>query len=268
MKSQAREIIRHSSTSQQARLILREYLQHLILRQMFEQKILHNLVFHGGTALRIIYGINRFSEDLDFHLLNPQKNPILAEPIRKICKKLILQGYQISEPKISARTVQSISIDFEELLFEFGLSNHHDAKLRIKIEIDTNPPEGFQYERKLVNRFMPYAVNVHNLPSFLAGKLHAIMQRPYTKGRDYYDLIFLLARWPDTLPNLIYLQNALSQTHYQGEPITHDNWRNVIVKIKNKTDWKAVVHDVEPFLESDTDRQLLTIENLLKVLKL
>jgi hypothetical protein len=105
------------------------------------------------------------------------------------------------------------------------------------------------------------------LQTFLAGKIHALLQRPYIKGRDYYDLIFILSRWPDTTPNISYLQNALNQTHYQGEKITLNNWRNIFIKIGQNTDWNAVIRDAEPFLESKADHQLLTLENLLIVLK-
>jgi len=267
MKSQARAIVQNATTPHQAQLLLREYLQHLILRQLFEQKILHKWIFHGGTALRMIYGVNRFSEALDFHLLAPDPGFSLINPIETLRQNLVLQGYRISEPRIDNKIVKSVFIRFEDLLFEFGLSPNSNSKLSIKIELDTSPPDGFQYEKKLVNRYFPFSVNVHNLQTFLAGKIHALLQRSYIKGRDYYDLIFILSRWPDTTPNISYLQNALNQTHYQGEKITLNNWRNILVKIGQNTDWNAVIRDVEPFLESKADHQLLTLENLLIVLK-
>jgi len=267
MKSQAREIVRKTATPQQARLHLQEYLQHLILRQLFEQKILGQWIFHGGTALRIIYNVNRFSEDLDFHLPAPETTFSLNDPISTLCKHLALQGYRISEPKIEKKTVQSVFIDFEDLLSEFGLSPHRNAKLSIKIEVDTSPPTGFQFEKVAINRFLPFSVNVHDLPTFLSGKMHALLQRPYIKGRDYYDLIFLLIRWPNIIPNITYLRNALAQTHYQGKEVTIQNWRNIIIELGSTTDWKKVVKDVEPFLESEADRQLLTFDNLRNLLK-
>ncbi|HPC36871.1 MAG TPA: nucleotidyl transferase AbiEii/AbiGii toxin family protein [Candidatus Marinimicrobia bacterium] len=267
MKSQARTIIQDAATPHQAQLLLREYLQHLILRQLFEQKILQKWIFHGGTALRMIYGANRFSEDLDFHLLAPETDFSLINPVKKLCKQLALQGYRISEPRIDNKIVQSVFIRFEDLLYEFGLSPNSNSKLSIKIELDTSPPDGFQYEKKLVNRYFPYSVNVHNLPTFLSGKIHALLQRPYTKGRDYYDLIFILSRWQDITPNITYLQNALNQTNYQGEKITLNNWRKILAEIGENTDWNAVIRDIEPFLESKADLQFLTLENLLSVLK-
>jgi len=262
MKSQARAIVQGAANPRQARLLLREYLQHLILRQLFEQKVLQQWVFHGGTALRIIYGLNRFSEDLDFHLRTPDLQYSLTAIVKTLCRNLELQGYQISESRIVERTVLSAFIGFEQLLSEFNLSPHSNVKLSVKIELDTNPPEGFDYRQTLVNQYFPFGLIIHDLPTFLASKLHALIQRPYTKGRDYYDLVFLFSRWQELSPNITYLRNALRQTNYRGEEITEQNWRKVILDIISKTNWDRVIKDVEPFLESVADLQLLSRENL------
>ena len=262
MKSQARAIVQGAANPRQARLLLREYLQHLILRQLFEQKILQQWIFHGGTALRIIYGLNRFSEDLDFHLRTPDSQYSLTATVKALCRNLELQGYRISESRIVERTVLSAFISFEQLLYEFNLSPHSNAKLSVKIELDTNPPGGFDYRQTLVNQYFPFGLIIHDLPTFLAGKLHALIQRPFTKGRDYYDLVFLLSRWQELIPNITYLRNALRQTNYRGEEITEHNWRNVILDIISKTNWDRVIKDVEPFLESVADLQSLNRENL------
>jgi len=262
MKSQARAVVQNATNPRQARLLLREYLQHLILRQLFEQKILQQWIFHGGTALRIISGLNRFSEDLDFHLRTPDPQYSLTAIVKTLCRSLELQGYQISKSKITQKTVVSAFISFEQLLYEFNLSPHLNAKLSVKVELDTNPPEGFNYRQTLVNQYFPFGLIIHDLPTFLAGKLHALIQRPFTKGRDYYDLVFLFSRWQKLIPNFTYLRNALRQTNYRGEEITEHNWRNVILDIISKTNWDQVIKDVEPFLESVADLQLLNRENL------
>lgn len=266
MKSQAQAIIQSADNPHQAQLLLREYLQHLILRQLFEQKLLGKWIFQGGTALRIVHGINRFSEDLDFHLNETTTDFSLTASVTKLSNDLQLQGYTISVSKISERNVRSAFIGFEGLLYELGLSPHVNAKLSVKIEVDTYPPAGFQVQQVMINRYFPYSVSVHDLPSFMAGKLHAILQRPYIKGRDYYDLIFLLSRWQNLEPNFIYLENALRQTDYKGVKITAHNWRRIITEVVSKTDWKAVTEDLEPFLQSVTDLQLMTPENLMNLL--
>lgn len=98
------------------------------------------------------------------------------------------------------------------------------------------------------------------------GKLHAIMQRPYPKGRDIYDLLWYLSdpAWP--LPNLTLLNNALFQTHWQGGQLTTTNWRETIRQRLRTLDWKGVVADVRPFVEPSFDLGLLTLENLERVL--
>jgi predicted nucleotidyltransferase component of viral defense system len=267
MKAQALQIIRQAANPIKARLFLREYLQHVILRQLFEMKILQEWVFHGGTALRILYGLNRFSEDLNFHLRQPNENFTLAAMMPKLTRQLSLQGYQISETSTKEKTVRSAFIRFESLLYEGGLSLHKDEKLSIKLEIDANPPPDFQTERSIVNTWFPFAVHHHDPASFLAGKLHAILQRPYTKGRDFYDLIFLLSRFRDIQPNLSYLKNALSQKGYTGEALTENTWRTLMIKMIEKADWAKILADIEPFLESADDLELIDREILIKLLQ-
>ncbi len=267
MKSQAQAIVKDADSPGQARQLLREYLQHVILRQLFEQKAFGNWVFHGGTALRIIHGINRYSEDVYFHLQASDPDYSMKEVIAKLVKNLELQGYRLSKPVISNRIVQSVFIRFEGLLYELGLSSQPDQKLNIKIEVDTNPPAGFITTAQLVNVYFPLSLVTHDLPTFLSGKLHAILQRAYTKGRDFYDLIFLLSRWKGLVPNITYLQNALQQTDYQGETITDQNWKTVLAGNVGSTDWKTVVADVEPFLQSTADLELLDKEIFIGLLQ-
>ncbi|MBT6948101.1 MAG: hypothetical protein HN995_13025, partial [Candidatus Marinimicrobia bacterium] len=122
MRSEAIRIAGEARSPTIAYLALREYLQHVILRALFEQKDLPNLIFHGGTALRIIHGLNRFSEDLDFHLktINDQYN--FTRVISKLRSNLARQGYLISDSGVKEKTVRSTFIKFEGLLFECGLT--------------------------------------------------------------------------------------------------------------------------------------------------
>lgn len=266
MKNQALAIVKQSPSSHQAYQNLREYLQHVILRALYEQKIFKDWVFHGGTALRIIHELNRFSEDLDFHLKENNQDYNFGPIIKKIRKELQHQGYVISDSSINDKTVRSTFIRFNNLLFECGLTPHQNEKLSIKLELDTNPPQGYQIETKVVNTYFPFILTHHKIESFLSGKIHALLQRPYTKGRDFYDLIFLLSRWKKITPNLNYLNNALKQTNYPEEPLRTDNWKNIISRYIKQSDWKAVQTDVRPFLESASDIALLDKELLLGLL--
>lgn len=113
---------------------------------------------------------------------------------------------------------------------------------------------------------MPLQLQHHDRASLLAGKLHAILQRPYTKGRDLYDLLWYLSdpQWPS--PNLTLLNNALRQTGWPGPELTEDTWREAVRERLQGLAWGQVVADVHPFLEPGVDAGLLTLENLLRVL--
>ncbi|MBL7135161.1 MAG: nucleotidyl transferase AbiEii/AbiGii toxin family protein [Candidatus Marinimicrobia bacterium] len=127
---------------------------------------MNRLIFHGGTALRILHKINRFSEDLDFHLEYQNSKSITIKELDSLKQGLELAGYQISLKKQVEKIVQSVFIKFERLLYDAGLSPNKNEKLNVKIEIDTNPPEGFQTETTLINKYFPFAVRHHDLPTF------------------------------------------------------------------------------------------------------
>ncbi len=253
MKEQALSIVQAETSDQAKRNRLREYLQHLLLRTLFEKDLLHKLVFHGGTALRIIHGLARFSEHLDFHLKTSNRSFELAPHLPVLKKRLMENGYDVSLTTPSTGHVQSSMVQFSNLLFESGLSPYKDQKLNLKLEIDTHPPKGFTLQKNMINKYFPYIVHSHDKPSFLAGKLHAVFQRIYTKGRDYYDLFFYLNRWRDTEPNMTYLRNALSQSNYKGRKVDEDNWRELVANKIESTNWSGLTKDVEPFLLEGAD---------------
>ena len=101
----------------------------------------------------------------------------------------------------------------------------------------------------------------------LEGKLHALLTRKYVKGRDVYDLLWYLSdkTWPD--PNVLFLDNALKQTGWSGPKITKDNWRKETSIKVSKYDWDKIVSDVQPFIERQEDLQMLTQQNLIKLLE-
>lgn len=265
MKDMALSIAKSEPDSHLALNLLREYLQHLILRELFEQNLLKTIVFHGGTAMRILFGLNRFSEDLDFHIKN-KKTFDFKSIIDNLQKHLTIQGYKLTYKNKLEGDVQSSFIKFEEILYEAGLSHQQVEKLNIKIEIDTNPPGGFKIDYSLINKYFPFGLIHHNRETFLAGKLHAILQRSYTKGRDFYDLGFYISRWKDMIPNFTFLNNALKQTGFKGPEVNVDNWKELIRRKIGGIDWKNVRSDVEPFIQDRQDLRLFEKQVLLKLL--
>lgn len=266
MKDLAIQVCADPGTDSARRNRLREYLQHAVLRAMFEREMLDGLVFHGGTALRILHALPRYSEDLDFHTVGPDSDFALGPALALLRGDLERSGYEIAlTPKLEG-SVQSCAIKFVGLLYECGLSPRVEARLSVKLEIDRRPPGGFGMEVSSVDRYFPYVVRHHDRPTFIAGKLHAVLQRPYAKGRDYYDLMFYLNRWRQTEPNLAYLVGALRQTGYEGEAVTAGNWRGVVTARVEAVDWTAVMADVDPFLVRETDAAALRKDRLLQLL--
>jgi hypothetical protein len=142
-------------------------------------------------------------------------------------------------------------------LFDFGLSPHANEVFSIKIEVDTNPPAAANLATTVVRRSLTLNLQHHDPASLFAGKLHAILQRPYPKGRDLYDLIWYASdpTWP--LPNLTLLNNALQQTGWAHPPLTEANWKNAVLERLHSIDWERAAADVQPFLEAPSEVDLL-----------
>lgn len=224
------------------------------------------LAFQGGTALRFLYSIRRYSEDLGFALERSDRGYNFQAYLRAIRSDLTNEGYQVEIKANEQRVVHSAFVRFPGLLHELSLSPHPNEILSIKIEVDTNPPAGAVLETTLVRRYRTLCLQHHDPASLLAGKLHAILQRPYPKGRDLYDLVWYLSdrSWP--APNLVLLNNALRQTGWAGAPLTEADWRTVVRERLKGIDWDRITADVRPFLEIASEADLLTAENAERLL--
>ena len=168
MREKALQIAAQQDGEQDKLNYLGEYLQHLILRKMFELNWLTELVFPGGTALRLIHELNRFSEVLDFHLKQKNKNYSVTQKLTKLQKKLSLNGYKVEISSPSEGNVKSPFIKFAGgLLKEAGISSRPNQKLNIKLVIDTNPPIRSETETSLINEHFPVTLTHHDKPSFI-----------------------------------------------------------------------------------------------------
>jgi len=265
MKEYLKTLIQ-SSSPVEAKNLTREYLQALILQSLQRTGAMTSLAFHGGTALRFLYSLPRYSEDLDFALEGNSGLYDFRSYIQDTRKDLEAQGYQITLKVSDQRTVHSAFIRFSGLLYELKLTPHQDETLAVKIEVDTNPPAGAVMDTSLVRRHVLLNLQHHDRASLLAGKLHAILQRPYLKGRDLYDLTWYLSdrNWPG--PNLILLNNALSQTDWDGPRLAVGNWRDVVRTKIETVSFEQALDDVRPFIGSSADMALLTRDHLLRLL--
>jgi hypothetical protein len=265
-----KEYLIHSVLSNQdparGRNLVREYLQARILGSLQRCGAMIPLAFQGGTALRFLYGIPRFSEDLDFTLERPGADYDFRRYLKTIQSDFSAEGYTVQVKVNDQKIIHSAFVRFYGLFYELKLSPQSNEATSIKIEVDTNPPAGAGLETTLIRRHIPLHLQHHDRASLLAGKIHAILHRGYAKGRDLYDLMWYLSApdWPE--PNLLLLANALEQTGWQSPIPAADNWRKLLYERLKTLDWKAALSDVRPFLERPGEIDLLTIENLRNLL--
>jgi predicted nucleotidyltransferase component of viral defense system len=267
MKERLREILRGRDPGLAARNLVREYLQAHVLGALQRAGAMVPLAFQGGTALRFLYGIRRHSEDLDFALERPGAGYDFRGYLEAIRADLDREGYRVDLGRTSDRkVVHSAFVRFPGLLHEMGLSGHREEALSVKLEVDTRPPQGAVLETTVVRRHVLLRIQHHDRASLLAGKLHAILQRPWPKGRDYYDLVWYLSDrdWP--APNLVLLNNALAQTGWNGPALTEANWVEAVRARLRSVKWETLAADVKPLLESPEDRELLTRETVVPLL--
>jgi len=266
MKEYLLSLISNNPNPILARNQAREYLQALILQSMQRAGAMVPLAFHGGTALRFLYNSQRFSEDLEFALEGDARGYDFRSYLQDIRRDLEAQGYAVSLKISDQKAVQNAFVRFPGLLFDLGLSPHTDEVLAVKVEVDTRPPQGAGLETTLVRLHVLLNLQHHDRASLFAGKLHALLQRPYLKGRDLYDLAWYLSTpdWP--APNLTLLNNALTQTGWSGPHLTPETWRKTLHAHLREISWENALADVEPFLSSQQESALLTHENLDRLL--
>jgi len=266
MRGQLQALVRECQSPVQGHNVVREYLQARILASLQRAGAMVPLAFHGGTALRFLYAIPRYSEDLDFALDGDPDSYDFVGYLKAIRSDLEAEGYEVAL-KVSERTpVNSAFIRFAGLLFDLGLSPRQDQVFSVKIEVDTRPPAGADRTTTVVRRYVTLQLQHHDRASLLAGKLHAILQRQYTKGRDLFDLLWYLSDpgWP--APNLVMLNNALEQSGWEGGLLDARSWRSAIRGRIERMDVDRAVADVRPFLGPEAEPRLLTRDNLLRLL--
>ena len=234
---------------------LREITQEIVLAALGRTDFFQKAGFQGGTCLRIFHGVNRFSEDLDFALQRADGAFVLKPYLAALAKELSAFGYGL-EIDDRSRVDHAVRMAFlkDDSLGNLLRLNYKPAtgpsrKLRIKLEVDCNPPTGSTFEIKYLDFPFPSAVCVFDLPSLFAGKLHALLCREYLKGRDWYDFIWYTAR--KTPINHGLLSSALMQTGpWKGEQVRTDrDWCVAHLKAKiEATDWKHARLDVRRFV--------------------
>ena len=247
MKDHVRALVRDVDPLQ-GRNVLREYLQARVLEGLQRAGAMGVLAFQGGTALRFLYDLPRYSEDLDFALEGAREAYDPRKWLRTTTRQLRREQYVLRTSLRDRGNVHSAWVRFSGILYETGLSPHRDEVLGIKVDVDTRPPAGAVTRTRLVRRHVALRIHHHDRASLFAGKLHALLRRPWTKGRDVYDLVWYVSdpTWPS--PNLALLNSALAQSGAPAVPSTPDGWRMAVVERLAAMPWDGISADVRPFL--------------------
>lgn len=242
---------------------LREILQEVALLGLWRAKFFEHAAFYGGTALRIMYGLDRFSEDLDFSLLEPDSDFDISRFLSPLEEELRGFGFNIKAEKVEKTADSAVQSAFLktntrteflviETTDEIVKSVPAGSLLKIKLEVDTDPPVGFSTETRFLLRPIPFAVRCYSLPCLFAGKMHALLFRRWkdrVKGRDWYDLIWYVANFPEL--NLHHLEQRMRQTgHWSGDqPLTQLAFRELIHSAVERLDINQARRDVMPFVK-------------------
>jgi predicted nucleotidyltransferase component of viral defense system len=245
---------------------LREIFQELALLGLWRGKFFEHAAFYGGTALRIVHGMDRFSEDLDFSLLTPNASFDFKPYCGFVEKELAAWGFPVTVEVKQKRAESAIESAFlkaetlqQMLLIEVPESVvgglHRTQLLRIKVEVDTRPPLDFLTEMKFLLEPIPFSVRLYTLPSLFAGKMHALLFRRWgcrVKGRDWYDFVWYTAK---RVPlDLKHLSARMRQTgHWDDEEdLPEETFRRLLMERIQSLDVRAARADVEPFLKDSS----------------
>jgi len=241
---------------------LKEIIQHVVLLGLWRSDFYSKSAFYGGSALRILYGMDRFSEDIDFTLLKPGKikiekyfghieNELEAFGFKvEIEKKEKKNKSQIESAFVKANTaIHLLQIEAPEDIL-WGI--HKQKKIKIKLEIDIDPPGKIEWENKYILEPIPFNVPVVTTSFMFAGKIHAILYRKWknrVKGRDWYDMVWFVSQ---KIPvNLEHLKSRINQSeNLNFTHLTSEIVKKEIINTINKIDIEQMKKDVLPFIKN------------------
>lgn len=241
---------------------LKEIVQEVMLFSLWRADFFEVAAFQGGTSLRILHGLNRFSEDMDFILLEPNAKfswqPYL-DKLAETCQEFGIEPEALDKARMDQRVKKALIKD-TSIANQLDLSFMDDLngrKLKIKLEIDCNPPLGSGFEYSYLDFPVDFEVCHQDMSSNFALKMHALLCRPYLKGRDWYDFNWYIAQ--GVKPNLLLLQNALVQYGpWEGQELDADqDWLvNALAEKISSVEWKDAASDVERFLKPVEQKSL------------
>jgi predicted nucleotidyltransferase component of viral defense system len=260
---------------------LREILQELALLGLWRAKFFEKAAFCGGTALRILYGLDRFSEDLDFSLLQTMPDFELERYSDALKRELAAFGFDVrveQKGKAVETAVQSafLKANTANELLVIQPGDHilrqipAGQLIRIKIEVDTDPPPGFATENRFLLLPIPFSVRTYGLSDLFAGKMHAVLCRRWknrVKGRDWYDLVWYCAHHPEL--HLAHLEERMRQSgHWEGKKnLGTDDFLALITEAIGRLDVDQARGEVLPFVRNPEALEVWSREFFLDVVR-
>jgi predicted nucleotidyltransferase component of viral defense system len=274
---------RHPTSLEEYDQALREVIQEFMLLALWRGAFFNEAAFYGGTALRLFYGLDRFSEDLDFTLLSSNPNFRFDPWFEFIKRELGAQGLEIEiESKDKGNTVQSafLKIHTKKAFLSIGLTGKLSASIpsnrliKIKFEADIDPPRAFTTENRLSLEPIPFSVRVLTAESLFAGKYHALLERDWAqrvKGRDWYDLVFFVRK--DIPVHLDYLSSKLRANHEKSlkfgynpaVSLTPQEALRLLERRISELDVESAKNEVYPFVRDKDQLSLWSREFFMEI---
>jgi predicted nucleotidyltransferase component of viral defense system len=235
--------------------VLQELMQHYVLASLSRAGLFTKALFQGGTCLRIVHAMNRFSEDLDFLLKQPDPHfrwQHYVESVRKDCAQEGIP-FEVQDKSQAGSAVQKAFLKTDSigkiLTLDLPFERHRPRKIRIKLEIDVNPPAGSTFATNYITFPVTAPLTTQSLESGFALKLHALLCRPFVKGRDWYDFVWYVGR--EVRPDLDLLGHAVQQQGpWAGQAVkVTPGWvRERMAAAIRRIEWPAAREDVRRFL--------------------
>ena len=252
----------HPKNNEEKRNVIKEVMQEIVLCGLSRAGFFNESAFYGGTALRIFYGLDRFSEDLDFSLLVKNKDfdlvkyfPIMKDTVQSFGLNVNFElKNKTRDSNVQSAFLKGDTIEHFLLFYpnELVQGINKNEKVKIKFEIDIMPPGLATYETKFRLLPTPYSARLYDEASLFSGKIHAVICRSWksrVKGRDLYDYVFYLSR--NTKFNLPHLREKLIDSEYisTDTEITCDSVKEMLINRFNEIDYNAAKEDVVPFIK-------------------
>ena len=246
----------------------REVMQQIVLAGLYRGGFFDRAAFYGGTCLHIFYGLQRFSEDMDFSLLQADESFSLEnyfEPIAAEFKALGKEVVISKKAKTAHTNVESAFLKDSTAIYDLQFTT--EKRVKVKIEVDTQPPPSFATEYKLLLLPFSFMTRCYSLPDLYAGKMHAFLFRNWktrVKGRDWYDFEWYVRN--NIALNFNHLQKRAEQISALSEKeFTSDTFKRMLKERIEKTSIEAVKNDVRPFLKAPQEMEIWSTDYFLQL---